>query len=55
MDNLEGSPSWLPFQPVCVATLMSDLLTGGNHVSEEGRDDVRDGFVEDLDTVSLST
>jgi len=33
----------------------SDLLTGGNHVREEGCNDVWDGFVEDLDTTSLST
>ena len=54
MDDLEGTPSWSSFQPVCVITFVSGSLTGGKHVREEGRNEVRDGFVEDLDTTSLS-
>ena len=45
MDNLEGTPPWLSFQPACGVTLVNGLLTGGGHVCEERSDDMWDGFV----------
>lgn len=55
MVNLEGAPPWLWFQPVRVIVFVSASLTSGNHVRKEGRNNVRDGFVEDLDTALFST
>lgn len=55
MDNLEGTPPCLSSQSICVVAFASESRTGGNHVREEGRNDVRNGLVQDLDTDSLST
>jgi len=55
MDNLEGTPPWSPFQLMGTTEFASCLLTGGEHVREERRNDVWDGFVEDLDTTLFST
>ena len=55
MDNLEGTPPLLSFQPVCAVAFVNGSLTGGNQVCKEGCNDVWDRFVENLNTASVST
>jgi len=55
MDNLEDTPPWSSFQLVCAIAFVNGSLTRGNQVREEGSNDVRDGFIENLDAASFST